>query len=219
MSKLLDRRAAAWTLLGAAVVAAVAAYRPAARRWYLTWGATAEEAAQAMPGDELVPEPDMVSTRAVTIGAPPSAVWPWLAQMGSGRGGAYTYDWIENLFGLDMHSAGEILPQFQDLAVGDLLPLGPDGPQMRVERCEPGRLLAFRSTDGRWAWTFHLTGYRGGTRLISRNRIAAPDRTRARRLVDRLVMEPGSLIMERKMLLGLRERAEAYADRPQLVAA
>ncbi|GAB1691654.1 SRPBCC family protein [Krasilnikovia sp. M28-CT-15] len=220
MSRLMDRRAVvAWTLLGAAAVAALAAYRPAARRWYLTWGATADEPALAMPGDELVAEPDLVSTRAVTIAAPPSAVWPWLVQMGSGRGGAYTYDWIENLFGLDMHSAAQILPQFQDLRVGDLLPLGPDGPRMRVERCEPDRMLAFRSTDGRWAWIFHLVEYRGATRLISRNRIAAPDTTWSRRFVNRIVMEPGSLIMERKMLLGIRDRATAYVDQPQLVPA
>ena len=81
-----------------------------------------------MPGDDFLPSPDMLSTRATTIDAPASAVWPWLVQMGSGRAGAYTYDWAENLLGLDMHSADEILPQFQDLKVGDVLPVGFDGP-------------------------------------------------------------------------------------------
>ena len=70
----------------------------------LTWGATADGQLVRLPGDELLADADVVSTRAITIDAPPSDVWPWLVQMGSGRGGAYTYDWIENLFGLEMRS-------------------------------------------------------------------------------------------------------------------
>jgi hypothetical protein len=198
-------------IIGAAAAAAVAvavAYSPPARRWYLTWGATGDEANGPLPGDDLLADPELQSTRAVTIGAPPAAVWPWLVQMGSGRGGAYTYDWIENLFGLCMHSADQILPQFQRLAVGDVLPVGPNGPGMRVEICEPERTLAFRSEDGTWVWTFQLRPEGLGTRLISRNRIISPDASGMTRLVNRVVMEPGSLIMERKMLLGIKERAE-----------
>ncbi len=192
-------------LLGAV---AAAAYSPPVRRWYLTWGATDEEVERTMPGDELLPLPDMLSTRAVTIDAPPEAIWPWLVQMGSGRGGAYTYDWIENLFGLGMHSADEILPQFQNLAVGDVLPVGPEGPGMRVEICDPGRTLAFRSQDGTWVWIFGLYPMFGNTRLVSRNRISTPVASRLVRIANRAVMEPGSLIMERKMLLGIKKRAE-----------
>jgi hypothetical protein len=191
-----------------AVGVAAAAYSPPARRWYLTWGATPEEAAGPLPGDELLAEPDLQSTRAVTIDAPPAAVWPWLVQMGSGRGGAYTYDWIENLFGLDMHSADEILPQFQRLAAGDVLPLGPDGPGMRVEICRPEQTLSFRSDDGNWVWTFHLRPDGPGTRLLSRNRIAAPAASWTSRTITRFVTEPGSLIMERRMLYGIKQRAE-----------
>lgn len=199
---------------GAALIAALAYSRPA-RRWYLTCGATPEEAGRAMPGDDLLPGPVLMSTRAITIDAPPSAVWPWLVQMGSGRGGAYTYDWIENLFGLGMHSADAIMPEFQHLAVGDVVPLGPDGPGMRVEICDAERTLAFRSSDGRWVWTFALDPKCGGTRLVSRNRIAVPDdasvaRRVVNRAVNRVVMEPGSLIMERKMLTGIRDRAESF---------
>jgi hypothetical protein len=193
---------------GAAALIAALAYSPPARRWCLTYGATPEEADRAMPGDDLLPGPVLRSTRAITIDAPPRAVWPWLVQMGSGRGGAYTYDWIENLFGLGMHSADAILPEFQHLAVGDVLPLGPNGPGMRVEICDAERTLAFRSSDGRWVWIFALSPQRGGTRLVSRNRIT-PDASIARRIVTRVVMEPGSLIMERKMLIGIKERAEA----------
>jgi hypothetical protein len=81
----------------------------------LTWGARPDEASGKLPGDELLAEPAIVTTRAVWIGAPAGSIWPWLVQMGPGRGGAYTYDWIENLFGLGMHSADAILPQYQDL--------------------------------------------------------------------------------------------------------
>ena len=200
-------RPMAWFGAGAAVVAAV--YSPFMRRRYLTWGATAEEVAAVLPGDDLLSDADMLSTRAITIAAAPSSVWPWLVQMGSGRGGAYTYDWIENLFGLDMHSANEILPQFQDLAAGDVLPLGSGGPAMRVAICDPPEALVFRSEDGRWVWSFSLSEQSGGTRLVSRNRISEGDPTIARRLVDRLIMEPGSLVMERRMLIGIRDRAEA----------
>ena len=198
------------------LAAAAVFYSPPVHRWYLTWGATPEEVEGAMPGDDLLPEPDLLSTRAVTVDAPPASVWPWLVQMGSGRGGAYTYDWIENLFGLGMHSAERILPEFQHLAVGDVLPVGPKGPGMRVEICDAERTLAFRSLDGRWVWIFDLRPAGRGTRLVSRNRIATPDASWAGRLVNRAVMEPGSLIMERRMLKGIKERAERSlpADEP-----
>jgi len=194
-------------LLGAAVAVA-GAYSPPVRRWCLTWGATPEEVARAMPGDELLPEPDLVSTRAITITAAPPTVWQWLVQMGSGRGGAYTYDWIENLLGHDAHSADGILPQFQHLAVGDVLPVGPKGPGMRVEISDYARTLALRSEDGTWVWIFSLETYWLGTRLVSRNRIAMPRDTLAGRLFNRVVLEPGSLVMERRMLTGIKERAE-----------
>src|SRR4051794_12176804 len=143
--------AASFALGGAA-----AAYPTILRDRCLSWGASAEEVTREMPGDELIADPDTLATRAITINAPPSAIWPWLVQMGSGRGGAYTYDWIENLFGLNMHSADGILPEFQNLAAGDVLPLGPNGPGMRVEIFDPGRTLGFRSTAGDWVWLFHL---------------------------------------------------------------
>ena len=195
-----------------AIGAAVAAYPWLWRQRCLTWGATADEVTRKMPGDDLLPSPDMLSTRATTIDASASSVWPWLVQMGSGRAGAYTYDWAENLFGLDMHSADEILPQFQDLKVGDVLPVGSTGPHMWVEVLEPERALVLRSEDGNWVWAFAL--YTGGsvTRLVSRNRIATPGASVFVRSFNFLVMEPGSLVMERKMLLGIKERAERLAQ-------
>jgi hypothetical protein len=189
------------------VPAAALAYRRFLRAPILTWGATADEAARRLPGDELLEDADGVATRAITIDAPPTAVWPWLAQMGPApRGGAYTYDWIENLLGLNMHSVDRVLPEFQHPQVGDGFGLGPNG--MRYARVEPERVLALRSVDGNWAWSFVLEPRDGGTRLISRNRFRLPT------LKDRLgmiPMEPGSLVMERKMLRGIKQRAERLA--------
>src|SRR5215207_5622334 len=191
-----------------AVVAALGALYPLLRRPILTWGATSEEAASRLPGDELLEDADGVSTRAIVIDVPAASVWPWLAQMGpSPRGGAYTYDWIENLLGLDMHSADRLLPEFQHPEVGDTLGLGPN--RMRLELVEPGHVLAWRSEDGNWVWTFVLEEHGGRTRLISRNRFRLP--TLAAR-IGMLPMEPGSLVMERRMLRGIKERAERLAS-------
>lgn len=193
----------------AGLVCGAIAYRLLLRPRVLTWGATADEAEARLPGDELLEDAAGVATRAITIDAPASAVWPWLAQMGpSPRGGAYTYDWIENLLGLNMHSADEVLPEFQHPRVGDELGYGAN--RMRFERVEPGHVLALRSSDGNWVWSFVLDEHDGSTRLISRNRFRLP------RLRDRLgmvPMEPGSLVMERKMLRGIKRRAERLAAR------
>ena len=191
-----------------ALVAALGALYPLLRRSILTWGATSEEAASRRPGDELLEDADGVSTRTITIDAPAASVWPWLAQMGpSPRGGAYTYDWIENLFGLDMHSVDRVLPEFQHPEVGDTIGLGPN--RMRLERVEPRRVLAWRSEDGNWVWTFVLEEHDGRTRMVSRNRFRLP--TLAAR-IGMLPMEPGSLLMERRMLRGIKEGAERLAS-------
>jgi hypothetical protein len=191
-----------------ALVAALGALYPLLRRPILTWGATGEEATSRLPGDELLEDANGVSTRAITIDAPAASVWPWLAQMGpSPRGGAYTYDWIENLLGLDMHSVDRVLPEYQHPEVGDTIGLGSN--RMRLERVEPGHVLAWRSEDGNWIWTFVLEERDGTTRLISRNRFRLPTLT-AR--LGMLPMEPASLVMERKMFREIQARAERLAS-------
>ena len=193
----------------ALLMAVGAAYARWLRQPILTWGATDEEAAGRLPGDDLLEAADGVATRAIDVDAPAAAVWPWLAQMGPApRGGAYTYDWIENLMGLDMHSVDRVLPEFQHPQVGDTIGYGPN--RMRVERVEPERLLAWRSEDGNWVWTFVLAERDGATRLISRNRFRLP--SLAARL-GMLPMEPASLVMEHKMLRGIKDRAERLAAR------
>jgi hypothetical protein len=192
-----------------AVAGLGALYYRGLRTPILTWGATGAEAAALLPGDELLEEADGIATRAITIDAPPDAVWPWVAQMGpSPRGGAYTYDWIENLLGLDMHSVDRVLPEFQKPEVGDTIGFGSN--RMRFERVEPEHVLVWRSEDGNWVWTFVLEARNGSTRLISRNRFKLA--TLLARL-GMIPMEPASLVMERKMLRGIKERAERLARR------
>jgi hypothetical protein len=196
-------------LLSAAALGGFAgAYCGFLRRRVLFWGATPDEATADLPGDALMEMPDEVSTRATSINAPRSAVWPWLAQMGpSPRGGVYTYDWIENLLGLKIHSVDEILPQFQNPAVGDTIPLGPN--EMRVVLVESEESLCWLSDDGNWLWSFVLREEGDGTRLISRNSFRLPTlRLRA----AMIPMEIGSLIMERKMLEGIKLRAERLKE-------
>ncbi len=178
------------------------------RQPILTWGATQTEADGRLPGDELLPAADGASTRAIDIDAPPADIWPWLAQMGpSPRGGAYTYDWIENLLGLDMHSVDRVLPEFQNPEVGDTIQLG--SKRMRLEVVEPQHALAWRSEDGNWLWTFVLVNRGGGkTRLLSRNRFRLPSLT-AR--IAMLPMEPASLVMERHMLREIKRLSEGLA--------
>jgi len=197
---LLRRGGVALGSIGAAAIL----YRLLLRRPILNWGATDAEANARLPGDELLEEADGVATRAITIDAPASAVWPWIAQMGpSPRGGAYTYDWIENLLRLDMHSADRVLPDYQHPQVGDTLGYGKN--RMRFERVEPRRVLATRSEDGNWVWSFVLDERDGKTRLISRNRFRLPSLTAK---IGMIPMEPGSLVMEQKMLRGIKQRAE-----------
>jgi hypothetical protein len=194
-------RAAAVVALGTVL------YRWLVRERLLNWGADEAEVHARLPGDELLEDADAVATRVITIDAPPSAVWPWIAQMGPApRGGAYTYDWIENRFGLNMHSADRVLAEFQHPAPGDTIGVG-DNP-MRIERAEPERVLASRSASGNWVWTFVLQERDGQTRLISRNRFRLP--TLAWR-TGMAPMIPGSLVMERKMLRGIKARAEQLA--------
>src|SRR5256885_15613660 len=127
-----------------------ALYLRLARRPILTWGATSAEAAARLPGDELLEDADGVATRAVTIEAPARCVWPWVALMGPApRGGAYTYDWIENVLGLNMHSTDDVLSEFQHPEVGDGFGFGAN--RMSYAIVEPEHVLALRSADGNWA--------------------------------------------------------------------
>ncbi len=226
----------------AAIGTAGAAYIIGVRPQLQRWGATEVEAAEALPGDDLVPAPRFASTRAISIAAPPSSVWPWLAQLGEGRGGLYSYESLERLVGPGMESADTIVPELQDLAVGDdvrLAPVGgPDGLVMTVQRLEaPGLLvLGSRRMAGQApsdtgqappietgdyfagalaaSWTLVLRDLdEGATRLLSRWRMTwAP--SAAADLFNGALVEPLHFALEEKMLRGIRDRVERGHVRP-----
>ena len=126
-----------------AVVGAGAAYLLLARPRHLRWGATDEESSAPLPGDELIASPDLTATRAITVRAAVEEVWPWIAQLGQGRGGFYSYDILENLVGCGIHSADRILPEWQTIQVGDEVKLHPEVP-LEVAVVLPGRALVLR---------------------------------------------------------------------------
>lgn len=179
------------------------------RRWMKQWGATPSDRRRVMAGDSLLRESTYSSTTAVLVNAPPEQVWPWLVQIGYQRGGLYSYDWLDRLFGyLDRPSATRILPDFQCLAVGDHIPLG-RGPSWPVAVLEPNRALVLdmRNLGGLdWVWQFGLYPIDDTrTRLVSRSRV------RAHTVLARLLtyaIEPAGFLMTRRMLLGLKQRAE-----------
>lgn len=192
------------------VTAALAAvYWFPVRRWFGRWGTTSAELARVMPGDAVIANPTHSATHAVTVDASPEDIWPWLVQMGYQRGGLYSYDWLDRLFGfLDRPSADRIVPEFQHLAVGDKVRLGPRE-ELTVTALEPCRalVLSYSGHDFEWVWQFALYPIdENRTRLVSRGteRYAGP----GARLFMR-VMEPAAFIMTRRMLLGLKQRAEA----------
>lgn len=199
-------------VLGVALAkaAAVAAYllaHPRLRRW----GATDEEARAPMPGDALVPEPNLLTTRAITIHAPPEDVWPWLVQMGEGRGGLYSYDWLDRLFGILSHpSREEVLPEFQSLKAGDEIPAGRQGGGMRVHAVEPLRALVLEgdTPSGPALWSILLRPVDARTtRLVTRTRWSSRGSLPMR--LTHLWMDPAEFLMVRKWLLTLRHHAEA----------
>ena len=168
-----------------------------------------------MLGDKQVTLPSYETTLGVTIDAAPAAVWPWLVQMGYRRGGLYSYDWLDRLFGyLDAASAERILPEWQRLTIGDEIPLGRGG-GFPVKAIEPFQSLVLggRTPDVEWSWELALAPASGGrTRLLSRNRVSTRNRVRDR--FTMMCIAPAAFLMTRRMLLGIKRRAEVTAYSP-----
>jgi hypothetical protein len=190
---------------GAALAGAlgVTLYALAARPWMLRWGASDEDRARALPGDELASGPG--PTRAVSIDAPVDKVWPWLAQIGQDRGGFYSYEWLENLAGCRMRNADRIHPDWQHRDVGERVYLHPEL-GLEVARFEPPHALVL---EGWGAFVVAPIDARR-TRLLARGR--RPPGW-AERVYNVLLMELPHFVMERRMLLGIKERAERHAAR------
>lgn len=207
---------------GGVLIAVVVLWRRWISRWHMRWGATDDEVAARLPGDELVAEPAQQATRAITIGAEPRGVWPWVAQLGADQGGFYSYEWMENLFGLGIRNAEEIVPEWQRRSVGDLVLADAKGSAgwyvmevrpaealvLKVANVGAGRPLQ-RDEQLRWefSWTFVLRPTPDG-----RCRLLVRERTGFGCWPTRLLMSPigiVSFVMTREMLRGVKRRAEA----------
>jgi len=189
-------RARALAALGAAAV-----YVGVAEPWMARWGTTADERRAALPGDELVPAPGIAIDHGVTIEAPADRVWPWLAQIGQDRGGFYSYEWLENLAGCRMSNADRIHPEWQQRRVGESVMLHPLAPGLPVTIFEPPRVLGLEG------WGVFVVEPRGADRcrLLVRGRIpkGLPS------LLYRTTLAVPHFVMERRMLLGIKDRAES----------
>jgi hypothetical protein len=199
----------------AAMVLACLIYALAVRPWFLRWGATDAELQMHLPGDDLLAHPGATATRALTIQSPPDRVWPWLAQMGQGRGGLYSYAWLENLFGCQLINADRIHPEWQQVKVGDGIRLHPSMTPIPIAILEPGRAMVLGSAtppDPRIppvTWAFIVQpAPNNATRLVIRWR-STPPPTFLGALMNKYMLEPIHFLMERRMMLGIRDRAEA----------
>ncbi len=216
------------SITAALSIALVVVFRPLLRAWYLHWGATESEAARLLPGDELVPHPRVKYTRGITIEATPDRIWPWLVQMGQGKGGLYSYEELENLAGCDVHNADRILPQFQNIKVGDQVKLGPKGyPAFTVLGVHPQEALVLAAADvipephnnefpdplpAEYTlsnWVFYLNPITShSTRLLVRGWLDYEPNSWKNWIIWRALTEPIAFIMERKMLREIKKRVE-----------
>jgi hypothetical protein len=194
----------------AALAGAVGIYIVFYRPRQLRWGATDQEVARAMPGDEIVARPVFNATRAVTVNARPEEIWPWLVQIGFGRAGWYSYDILDNL---GRHSSEEILPEYQHLAPGDLIPLGPgEASGLYVKEIRPNESMVWwerKRQATSWVWGLYPTGD-GQTRLITRVRNDYR-KGLSNFVFGLLLIEPADFPMMRKCMLGIKRRAENIA--------
>jgi len=214
MDKKLKQAILGFSAIGAG---ALGAYLGVIRPWHLRWGATDEEIQMNLPGDEVKPDAGIQVTHAVTIDAPATEIWKWLAQIGQGRGGFFSYDCLENAFNLEIHNVDEIKPELQDLKVGDFVRSAREdwlGGKYKditgwfVVRLEPTRALVLRDEVEQGSWSFILNPIdENQTRLIARARGSKPE-SLTLKLFHFGFFEPAHFVMERRMLLTLKRLAE-----------
>lgn len=211
-------------IVGAVMIGVNIVFSPLLRGWRMSWGSTTKEIRQPLPGDEMSPHPKFVATRGITIHAPAEQVWQWVAQLGCKRGGWYSYDLLDNG---GAPSVDRIVLEWQSLKVGDALPMTPDGKMsMPIRQIEPGRAIVMGGTldpkTGKdadihdpnlreyfsWVITYALDPLDAKTtRLVGRNR-ADWNPSLMNRIAFGLFVEAISFVMERKMMLGIKARAE-----------
>lgn len=199
-------------------------FAPWRSNWRTRWGALPDEPDPALLGEDLFPDAAWQFTHAVWIAAPTTEVWPWIVQIGQGRGGFYSFELLENLIGCHITNADTVLPRYQDLAVGDEIRLHPTAPPLVVTMLDLGRSIVLTSKPGEDApgadathttdtlWAFHLIPEdAGGCRLIERGKGQSGASKAERLFFSPLLFEPVGFVMSREMLLAIKERAEVAA--------
>lgn len=195
-------------------VIVIALYQPLIRPWHVRWGATDEEVLLTLPGDTIVTGDVSQTTRSMAIRTSSAQIWPWLLQIGQNRGGMFSYDFLENLAGCNIHTLNRIVPELQHLQAGDTILMGPQEglPYYRVVMVEPQKALVLQSINrasgaSGETWGFYLIEQNSNlTRLVIRHR-TPPSQEKMDRIVNG-IFDPIVFLMEHRMLHGIRDHAE-----------
>jgi hypothetical protein len=195
-------------VIASVLIVLVLVYLTFIRPWQLRWGATEDEIKCSMPGDDIVGKPSFNATRAATINAPTENIYPWIVQMGVKRAGWYSYDLLDN-FGRP--SAESVLSEHQNIQVGDVIAMSPDGKQgMRVKDFSKNKWILWwdEKGDSSWVWEIYVDGEtrsRLVTRVRTKYRLFSPA------IAFNLLIEFFDILMMRKCMLGIKRRAEAMS--------
>jgi hypothetical protein len=207
-SSILIKLLACIILIGFLVIGYTLIVRP----WYSKWGTTKDELTMIMPGDEIIVNPVWDYTQAITIHAPTAEIWQWLVQMGQGRGGFYSFELLENLIGCDIQNTDRIMPEFQHLTIGDSIKLHPEAPGIPVVLVDSAKAIIMGGSDesqlNASSWSFLIQGLDvSNSRLIARFR-SSYSPTLGNILLQRIFVQPTSLFMQKRMMIGIKQRAE-----------
>lgn len=186
------------------------------RNYLMHWGSTMQEINKYYPGDSILLQPDYENTLTATINKPPSAIWPWIAQMGLNKAGFYSYTWLENIFGCRLHNADQINPEWQKPQPGEYEPVCASAEEKNmkgwtIHNVIPGEALVYKSsTDSSWMMGFYIDSISDNkSRLITRMRYITPKKFWFY-IADKVWMEWAHCIMQRGSLSGIKQRAENH---------
>jgi len=200
-------------LSGMFLIAGCVFLRPVFHSWYAKWGTTSTDISRKLPGDEYISCFHGGYTQAIDINAPPGSVWPWIVQMGQDKAGFYSYEFLENMIGCNIHNSDRILGEYQDIKVGDMLIMHPKAPTVPVIVVKPTESLVYggkQDENTANVWVFNLDKKKETTHLITRWSFDYKPGLFNKAIYNWLI-EPIAAVMQRKMLLEVKKLAETQA--------